>query len=281
MPELPEVETVRRDLSRSILGATVCDVECLRPDMLTVGCPADLRDALVGARIEDIERHGKALILRFSSGWSLIVHFRMTGQLYPVPGNDPLPDYARTVLRLHDGRALVHVDTRRLGTLELLPTAEEPSAATLANLGPDALKDPPALQRLRELLGARRCAVKLFLLDQKALAGVGNIYACEILHRAGIHPETPCCAIGRAAAARLGSAITQVLGAAIEARGSTISDYRTGTGDEGAFQRRLCVYGREGEACLAPGCRGVIRRIVQGQRSTFFCPHCQRYRGRR
>lgn len=275
MPELPEVETVRRDLSETLPGRRVVSVQMLRPDMLIGGDPGQVSAALCGAGIVEVDRHGKALILRFSSDWSLIIHFRMTGKLFPAEPVCQLPDHTRTVFQLDDGRLLLHVDVRRLGTLELIRTRDEAGARTLAGMGPDALKSPPTLERLEALSRRRTCSVKQLLLDQTAIAGVGNIYACEILCRARIDPRRAANALSRDDLKRLARAIRRVLKDAIGARGTTISDYRTGTGEPGGFQRSLHVYGREGESCLRRGCRGTVRRLVQGQRSTFFCPHCQ------
>ena len=275
MPELPEVETVRRDLSRLVCGSVVAGVKLLREEMLVGGTPRGLKRALQGATITEIGRQGKALILRFSSGYSLIVHFRMTGQLYPVGPDEKLPQHTRTVLRLEDGRRLVHVDVRALGTLELVKTESESKAASLANIGPDAWTAPPGIEELCAALARRECAIKVFLLDQKPMSGIGNIYACEILHRARIAPDAPSNQIARSEVRRLLAAMKRVLAEAIESRGTTISDYLTGTGEAGGYQDRLRVYGREGEKCMRRGCSGEIARTVQGQRSTYYCPVCQ------
>lgn len=275
MPELPEVETVRQDLRRLVLNQTVTEVQVCCPAMLVRTSAEDLQEALVGATLVEIGRQGKALILRFSSGYSLLVHFRMTGQLYPVGPEADLPEHTRTVLVLGDGRRLLHVDVRRLGTLELVPTEMEAQAATLAGLGPDALEAPPKPRELLRALGRRRISVKQFLLDQSYRAGVGNIYASEILARARIAPGLSCCRLTGVQARALLKATAEVLTEAVEARGTTVSDYRTGTGDVGSFQHHLRVYGREGQACTRRGCRGTIERIVQAQRSTYYCPVCQ------
>lgn len=274
MPELPEVETVRRDLCASICGACVAGVRVLCHGMLNCE-PSALNAALADARIEGIARRGKALILRFSSGHSLIVHFRMTGQLYPMAADAVLPAHARTVFDLSDGRRLVHVDVRRLGTLELVPTEGEAGARTLAGIGPDGLDEPVTHAELERLLRRRKCPIKVFLLDQNPLSGIGNIYASEILADARLCPELPCCELSAQQVRRLRRSIGRVLQRAVAARGTTISDYRTGTGEAGSFQHQLRVYGRDGEACPREDCRGTIMRIVQAQRSTFYCPICQ------
>lgn len=275
MPELPEVETVRRDLCRSVCGHVVTGVEVRRPQMLIQTTPEALDEALCGARLCEIARVGKVLSLRFEDGHSLLVHFRMTGQMYPVEADQDLPGHTRTVLTLDDGRRLVHADVRRLGTLELVRTAVEADSVTLARIGPDALDAPPGVEELRACLKRRKSAIKGLLLDQRVMSGVGNIYACEILARARIAPQTRCDRLTRAQVESMLAATRAVLLEAVEARGTTISDYRTGTGDPGAFQHHLRVYGREGKACLVPGCEGVVQRLVQGQRSTYLCPCCQ------
>ncbi len=281
MPELPEVETVRRDLCRHVCGRTIARVRMLREDMLIAGGPSEVEQAIEGAAITDVGRRGKALILRFSSSYSLIVHFRMTGKLYPLATGAKLPAHARTVFEFDDGGRLVHEDVRRLGTLELIPSEGENCALTLTNIGPDIFEEPPSAEELADALERRKCAVKPFLLDQTRMSGIGNIYACEILARACIRPDTPCDALGASHVTRLLASTREVLVEAIQARGTTISDYRTGTGGPGGFQHQLRVYGRADEPCLVDGCDGTIRRIVQGQRSTYFCPVCQKRARRR
>jgi len=280
VPELPEVETVRRDLCRSVCGRVVTGVEVRCPAMLVHTTPEALGQALCGARLGEIARIGKVLIFRFEGGHSLLVHFRMTGQMYPAKEGEDLPDHTRTVLTLDDRRRLVHADVRRLGTLELVRTAAEQDSATLARIGPDALDAPPGLEELRARLKRRKSAIKGLLLDQRVMSGVGNIYACEILARARIAPQTPCDRLSRVQVEAILAATRAVLLEAVEARGTTISDYRTGTGDPGGFQHQLRVYGREGMPCLVAGCEGVVQRLVQGQRSTYLCPCCQAARRR-
>jgi len=222
-----------------------------------------------------VARHGKVLILRFSSGYSLLVHFGMTGQMYPVETGADLPDHTRTIFELEDRRKLIHVDVRRLGGLELVSTAHEAQARSLVGVGRDALTDLPSAAELSQLLSRRTCSTKAFLLDQRRVAGIGNIYASEVLARARIAPDLPCDQLTTQQVRALRSAIRQVLGEAVRSRGTTVSDYRTGLGTPGRFQRRLRVYGREGRNCMRSGCSGTIVRLQQGQRSTYLCPVCQ------
>ncbi len=275
MPELPEVETVRRDLCTSVCGARVTRVSVLCEPML-VGCDRErIAESLTGSTLDGISRRGKVLLLRFSTGYSLVVHFRMTGQLYPVAADSDLPTHTRTVFELDDGRRLIHVDVRRLGTVELVATEQESQARTLQGIGPDALDTALRPAELEALLRQRRCPIKVFLLAQEYWSGIGNIYASEILAAARIDPRTPCRELTSGQVQGLLRAVKRVLAAAVEARGTTISDYRTGTGEAGRFQSKLRVYGKEGRRCDRRGCPGTIRRIVQAQRSTFYCPECQ------
>ena len=232
-----------------------------------------------------IGRRGKALIFALDKPPLLITHFRMTGQLYPVSAgaaNSPTgaaPDHTRVIFALDDDHDLIFRDTRRLGRLELSP--DETHSEILANLGRDALEDPPSFEEFSALLTKRKAPIKHFLMDQRHLAGIGNIYAAEILHRCDIHPEEPCANLKPRQITGLLEMIRTVLTEAIGGRGTSISDYVTGTGKKGEFQYALRVYMREGESCGREGCSGRIERIVQQGRSTYLCPVCQRRRARR
>jgi formamidopyrimidine-DNA glycosylase len=277
MPELPEVETVRRDLTDRILGREIAKVKVIDP-LVVIGDPKAFARGLKGRRIESIGRRGKALIFALDKPPLLITHFRMTGQLYPVQTGEA-PDHTRVIFTLDDGRDLIYRDTRRLGRLELAP--DEAHSEILANLGRDALEDPPSLEEFTALLARRKAPIKHFLMDQRHFAGIGNIYAAEILHRCNIHPEEPCASLKRPQVACLLGMTREVLTEAIGKRGTTISDYVTGTGKKGEFQYALRVYMREGESCGRDGCQGRVARIVQQGRSTYLCPVCQRKHPRR
>jgi formamidopyrimidine-DNA glycosylase len=274
MPELPEIETVRRDLTDRILGRKIVRVEVLAPQIVEGDADA-FASALAGRTIIRIDRLGKALIICLDGAVILVCHFRMTGQLYPV-GEEPLPSHTRAAFTLDDGRTLVYRDARRLGRLEVV--GDRAQSVILRNLGRDALEDSPSEDELAALLGKRRTAIKVFLLDQRHITGVGNIYASEILHRCGIHPEEPCLNLTRADVRCLIGTMQDVLSEAIGERGTTISDYVTGWGRVGDFQYRLRVYRRAGEACVREGCRGTVQRTVQAGRSTYYCPQCQERR---
>ena len=277
MPELPEVETVRRDLTDRILGHEITKVKVIDP-LVIIGDPKAFARKLKGRRLESIGRRGKALIFALDRPPLFITHFRMTGQLYPVTTGGA-PDHTRVVFTLSDGSDLIFRDTRRLGRLEL--AEDEVHSEILANLGRDALEDPPTLEEFTALLAKRKAPIKHFLMDQRHLAGVGNIYAAEILHRCDIHPEEPCANLKPPQVACLLEMIRTVLAEAIGGRGTSISDYVTGTGKKGEFQYALRVYMREGEPCWRTGCSGMVTRIVQQGRSTYLCPKCQRRRARR
>ena len=272
MPELPEVETIRRDLRGCLLGRRIDSVRVLRPSVLE--CSArKLRAALTGRTVCDVRRHGKVLILDLDSGVSLLVHLRMTGQLLICDGA-PDPRFVRLAFHLSDGGRLVYADCRALGRLELCGSEDLACSRSLARFGPDAVSEA-GLSALLQKARRRRTPIKCLLLNQAVLAGIGNIYASEILHVARIAPDRPADRLSPRELTRVKRAVRRVLSAAIEARGTTFSDFRTGTGEPGRYASQLRVYGREGEPCKRRGCRGIVVRTVQQQRSTFHCPVCQ------
>jgi formamidopyrimidine-DNA glycosylase len=259
MPELPEVETIVRELAPRIKGRHILSAEVLHPRIVRY-CGADLAECLAGRRIEDVGRHGKFILIRLDEGW-LTIHLGMTGQL--LLNGAPGP-HSRAVFRLDDS-TLLYDDARMFGSIEW---SSEP-ARTL-RLGPDALNSPELpIELLR-----RRAPVKAVLLNQSVFSGVGNIYADEALFRAGIHPRRRSDRLSRDRAALLIQVVREVLAEAVEHRGSSVSDYVDTEGRRGSFQDRHQVYGREGEPCLA--CGSAIRKIVVAQRGTHYCPKCQR-----
>lgn len=272
MPELPEVETIRRDLHRRLVGRTIGSVHVRRASVIE-GPANRLSRALVGARVEDVGRHGKVLLIHLATGATLLVHLRMTGQLLVDPQTEP--PFVRVKFRLSDGGALFYADCRALGRLELCPTRLLWRSRALANQGPDALSTEGA----RSLVAAARrrlTPIKNLLLDQSVMAGIGNIYASEILHAAHIAPSRPSNSLSAEELTRVRKSVRRVLNAAIGARGTTFSDFRDGIGRPGGYGPSLRVYQREGQPCRRRGCRGVIARQVQQQRSTYWCPTCQR-----
>jgi formamidopyrimidine-DNA glycosylase len=279
MPELPEVETMRRGVE-PIVGATILAAERIRcprkPISITPGLAA-LGRRVEGARIERTARAGKRVVLWLDSTDALVFEPRMTGLL--LLGAPPDPLYTRFRLRLRDKHKgsceLLYWDRRGLGLIRLFTAKQFQQQFGPSNLGPDALDMTAAVYR--ERLGASQRAIKVALLDQRAVAGIGNLYASEILHLAGVHPATPCRALKARHWQRLAEAALDVLSAAIRYEGSTLSDgaYRNALNKEGGYQNHHRVYNKQGAPC--PSCpRGVIERIVQAQRATFFCPRCQK-----
>lgn len=263
VPELPEVETVRRTLAPRVTGRRIEAVRYF--SALAAGkSPETMVEGLTGRRILKLERKGKYLIFHLDEGW-MTVHLRMTGKLLMDGERTP---WTRAELAFDDGHALVFEDVRQFG--RMLWSPEFP--ADVARLGPDALD--LGAEEFVALLKTRRAALKPLLLDQQVLCGLGNIYVDEALHRARIHPLAVAAQLSRTRLLRLHRTVAEVLAEALAAGGSSISDYVDAEGRRGEFQRAHRVYGRAGEPCLA--CGTAIRRIVVGQRGTHFCPRCQR-----
>lgn len=274
MPELPEVETIRRDLAPEVEGRTIRGVRVHRADiLLDEDDPSDFARRLEGRRIERLDRRAKVLVFRLEGGPVLEVQLRMTGR-FALGRQPPDPDeltHLAAEFDLDDGRTLYYDDVRRLGGFRLHRAADWERRA--GALGPEPLADGFGAAQLRQAFAGRRAPVKNLLLDQEAVAGIGNIYASESLHVAGIDPRRPGGELEAGELGRLAASLRAVLSEALAHAGTTFRDYRTVDGRSGEFQERLRVYARDGEACLR--CGGEIRRIVQAGRSTFFCPGCQ------
>lgn len=271
MPELPEAETLVRGLRAVLPGRTLVQARVHKPDILRQS-PRQFRDRVRGRTIQGVERRAKNVILRLDEG-VVAVNLGMTGWLAPLGFPDrspPRPTHPAVTFRLDEGR-LVFDDVRRFGTVEALD-AEEWRARSEA-MGPEPLEPDFTPDRLYEGLSASRSPLRSWLLDQRRIAGVGNIYACEACFRAGVHPARPARSLGRAEATALHAAVVAVLSEAIAAGGTTIRDYRNAEGEPGTFVRRLEVYGREGEPCMR--CDTPVVRSVFGNRSAFWCPSCQ------
>ncbi len=282
MPELPEVETVRRGLEPAMLGARFRRVEARRAD-LRFPFPERFERRLVGARVDMLSRRGKYMIARLSTGESLILHLGMTGRFtveaqrlqpgefyYDAPP-DPRHDH---VLFEMDGARIAYNDPRRFGFMDLVATEALETSAHFAAMGPEPLGPSFTAAALNKALAGKAAPIKAALLDQRVVAGVGNIYACEALFRAGVSPRRRAGSVAGARGARLHVAIREVLEEAIEAGGSTLRDFAGSDGARGAFQERFRVYDREGAPC--PACAAPVRRLVQSGRSTFYCAACQR-----
>ncbi|MDE2573580.1 MAG: bifunctional DNA-formamidopyrimidine glycosylase/DNA-(apurinic or apyrimidinic site) lyase [bacterium] len=268
MPELPEVETIVRGLARAVSGRRIAEVRVEMAGSVVNDLPGDFAETLRGERIESVTRRAKFVVMRLGSGRALTVHLRMTGRL--IVEAQPQEDaYSRLRLRFEDGGWLRFSDVRRFGRVRL--TAD---GAWAAGLGPEPLDPAFTPEALRGLLEGRRTPIKSLLLDQSRLAGVGNIYACEALYLAGIHPKRRAGGLSKARVERLHAALIRVLGRAIRMRGSSIDDYVDAEGLRGGFQNTLAVYGREGLSCRR--CHAPIKRVTLAQRGTFYCPRCQR-----
>lgn len=276
MPELPEVESLRRALARSLLGRSIVSVQINQPRLRRVVSP-DFSSAVSGHQIEGLRRRAKYLIVDLSGATSLLVHLGMSGSLTHrdtrfVPGQfDSRHDHVH--FRLDDGNALVYNDPRRFGLLKLVRRDEFESTPELNALGPEPIGDAFDAAYLARKARGRRAAIKTVLMDQRVVAGIGNIYAAEILFRAGVRPTRRAGRLKRAELERIVAATAPILRAAIDGRGTTFRSYRDSRGRPGGFASRLKVYGRAGEPCYA--CSATIRKATVGQRTSFYCPQCQ------
>ncbi len=283
MPELPEVETVRRGLERLVVGRRVNRVEVGRERSVRRTSRQALIDGLTGTTITAASRHGKYLLLPLDSGDELMIHLRMSGQVLVAEVGAPRPAHTHVVAHLdptaqHPAHELWFVDPRTFGEVVVFdPTNVAVELPELAQLGVDPISGDLSLQVLRRILRSRHRLLKPLLLDQHAIAGIGNIYADEILHEARLRPDRMSDELSLASERRLHESIHRVLTAAIAAGGSTLGDsqYVDLYGDWGSYQEAHKVYGRTGERCLTCG-TGFIRRTVSAQRSTHYCPRCQR-----
>lgn len=268
MPELPEVETTVRGLGRVLEGRRIERVEARRPD-LRRALPVDLGQRLTGARVTGLKRRAKYGVIDTDRGDSLVFHLGMSGRWRIDPTEIEKHDHF--LVETDDGRRLALNDARRFGSLDLVRTDELADWPAFKALGPEPLEI--TAEELRRRLASRTAPIKLLLLDQRIIAGLGNIYVCEALFRAGIHPKRLGGSISLERLHRLVPAIHDVLAEAIAAGGSTLRDFASPDGELGYFSKRFAVYDREGQPC---SCGGTVKRFVQGGRSTFYCPRCQR-----
>ena len=271
MPELPEVETIRCDLYPRLRGRTIAAVRITSDavPLIDGASPAEFTHRLKGRRIEELSRRGKYLILHLSGGLHLIVHLRMTGALLHRDARALADRYLRAVLSLDDGAELRFTDLRKLGRLRLAVNPEE----VVGKLGPEPLDAAFTAAALKRAIGKRRAPIKAVLLDQRALAGLGNIYADEALFAARIHPLRRADTLSEAENRRLHRSIRRVLRDALDNRGASFRDYVDGGGREGRHQFHVTVFRRTGQACYV--CGAEIERTKVGGRSTHFCPRCQ------
>jgi formamidopyrimidine-DNA glycosylase len=271
MPELPEVETIRRRLAPRVEGRAFSRVEILDPRWTRPVAPAEVEDALRGRRVERLSRRGKYLVWELSDDVYLAQHLRMTGAILYDPEEDP--GHVRVRIDLDDGHRLVYDDPRRFGTGEVSLGPEALEAFFVTRLGVEPFSDAFTPDLLRSLGQGSRAPIKAFLLDQKRVAGVGNIYADEALFRARVHPLREARRLRPRDWAAVHGAVIETLTAGIDAKGATIDDYRDPDGVSGSFQDRFLVHTREGEPC--PRCETPIRKLVVGGRGTYVCVRCQ------
>lgn len=275
MPELPEVETTRRHLEPALVGRTIVRAEVTHPRTARHNASeAELAGRLRGQSVESLRRHGKFLVADLSDGWTMVAHLGMSGRFSLAGPDDEIPNHTHLILELDDGTVVRFTDPRTFGFVAVYDE-DELGSSSLGRLGPDAWSDRPGADDLAKALQGRKAPIKALLLDQGPIAGLGNIYVDEILHRSGIHPLTPGGEISHDRLATMAEAIGQVLASAIDAGGTTLDDlaYLLPDGRAGDNLPSLRVYGRTGLPC--PVCGTPVERIVVRQRSTHFCPHCQ------
>jgi len=287
MPELPEVETVRKGLAPVMEGRLIERAENRRPN-LRFPFPEGFAERLTGVRVERLDRRAKYLLIRLESGETLLAHLGMSGRFTIQQSNAELKagefvhapptseKHDHVVFDMEGNARIVFNDPRRFGFMTLFPTDEEDAVPFLAGLGPEPNSNEFSGPFLQARVKGKKAPLKAALLDQRVVAGLGNIYVCEALHRAGLSPLRLAGTLGPKRAEKLVLAVRQVIDAAIAAGGSSLKDFASADGELGYFQHTFRTYGREGENCATPDCGGKIERVVQSGRSTFFCPTCQR-----
>ncbi|KQI73796.1 5-hydroxymethyluracil DNA glycosylase [Loktanella sp. 5RATIMAR09] len=283
MPELPEVETVKAGIAPVMEGRVIARAEVNRPD-LRWPFPERMAERLTGQRVSGLRRRSKYILVDLASGETLLIHLGMSGRMlvsghtvgefhhpHPVPAK-----HDHVVFHMEDGTRITFNDARRFGAMDLMETARQEDHWLIRDLGPEPLGNAFNETYLVERLKGRNTPIKSALLDQRIVSGLGNIYVCEVLFRAGIHPARKAGRISAARVASLVPLIRDVLSEAIAAGGSSLRDYRQSDGELGYFQHVFQVYDRAGKPCVTHGCDKTITRIVQSGRSSFFCPQCQR-----
>jgi formamidopyrimidine-DNA glycosylase len=278
MPELPEVETVRLGLVPVLEGRTLVRVEARRPD-LRIAFPLRFAARLTGRRIDKLTRRAKYILARLDDGEILLMHLGMSGRFFvdtQRTNSVGSGTHDHVLFETDRGARVIYSDHRRFGLMTLIAPEDLENHKLLKGLGPEPLSQDFSPKFLGAALNGKKTPIKAALLDQRVVAGLGNIYVCEALHRAHISPKRLAGSIKADAIKRLAESVRAVLEDAIKAGGSTLRDYRRADGELGYFQHRFRVYDRAGEACVTRGCKGHVKRIVQAGRSTFYCPACQR-----
>jgi len=274
MPELPEVETVKRTLAPLIIGRTITGVAVYQPVVVKKPGIEKFKEEVPGETFQNIRRRGKYLILHLTGQKVLVIHLRMTGQLVYQEQSQALKKHTHLIFHLDNGWEMRFVDQRRFGCVWMVSEDEIETISGLCALGPEPLLPDFDLAYLAQSLVGRKAKIKQVLLDQRIIAGIGNIYADEILFRSGIHPERTACSLTEREIDRLFDAIKTTLAEAVEKRGTTFSDYVDGRGEKGSFQHHLNVYQQVGKEC--PRCKTAIIRSKVGSRSAYYCPGCQK-----
>jgi len=289
VPELPEVETVRRGLEPAMVGKKIRHADIRRPD-LRWPFPENMSERLIGATVLRLRRRSKYILCDLDTSETLLIHLGMSGRITILPRSNAKTDmlgnfhhlhpapakHDHVVLDMADGTRISFNDARRFGAMDLITTNELDNHKLIAHLGPEPLGNEFNGLYLFKKLTGKTAPIKSTLLDQRIVSGLGNIYVCESLWRAGISPKRLSGKISRAKIGNLVPIIRDVLSEAISAGGSSLKDHRQTNGDLGYFQHTFAVYGREGEACKVLNCKNLIKRIVQAGRSTFFCDKCQK-----
>jgi len=276
VPELPEVETIKRHLASIVEGRLFTYVETRRGD-LRVPFPEDFENRLRGRRVRKLWRRAKYILADLEGGDTLVIHLGMSGRItvYRKP-EAAIGKHDHVIFDTDAPARIVFTDHRRFGLMTIIETANVESHRLFCDLGVEPLSRQFDVAYLKRVLKGKRTPIKSALLDQHVIAGLGNIYVCEALWRARISPKRQAAKVKSEPIALLAPAIKQVLREAVQAGGSTLRDHRQTNGELGYFQKAFAVYDREGESCLRQGCKGTIKRIVQSGRSSFYCPKCQR-----
>ena len=273
MPELPEVETIKRTLQPRLAGLTITGVHLSLPKIVKTPETEEFKKIIINKKILKVERRGKYLLIALSGGYTLAVHLRMTGRLVYAADDTPPAKHTHVVFHLDNGRRLIFADMRQFGGMWLVPTSSLGSLSGYRDLGIEPLDACFTVGFLKKELCRRRTRIKSLLLNQTFIAGLGNIYADEVLHRAGLDPERPAQTLTSRETARLHRAIINVISEGIGNRGTTVRDYIDGDGRAGSYQELLRVYQREGKQCQH--CGQIITRKKVGGRSSYYCPACQ------
>jgi formamidopyrimidine-DNA glycosylase len=276
MPELPEVEMVTRHLRNLVIGRTIVKAQLLRPGLAPENTPRQFAAALRQARLMEVARRGKHILLHFDNARTLLVHLRMTGRFLYLNECEANPKHTHALFTLDNKRKLAFEDQRHFGLMLVTATVSLPQVRHLSKLAPEPFSDEFTSEYLHRVLQRSNKAIKLLLLDQTKVLGLGNIYAAEALHRSGIHPELPASRLKRSRTDMLHREIIAVLSEAIanESTLNTNPEDLDGSYSGGKYESMTRVYEREGKPCL--NCAAIIRRLMQGGRSTYFCPHCQK-----